>query len=37
MKFEEVQGDETMTQKDVIWQIKNIGNDRKKNILETTE
>lgn len=37
MKFEEFQGDETMTQKDIIWQIKNTGNDRKKHILETTK
>lgn len=30
MKFEEFQDDETLTQKDTIWQIKNTGNDRKK-------
>lgn len=36
MKFEEFQDDETLTQKDIIWQIKNTGNDWK-NILETTE
>lgn len=30
MKFEKFQDDETLTQEDIIWQIKNTGNDRKK-------
>lgn len=29
-EFEEFQGDETKTQKDIIRQIKNTGNDRSK-------
>lgn len=37
MKFEEFQGDENLTQKDIIWQIKNTGNDKNIYILETTE
>lgn len=36
MKFEEFQGDETMTQKEILWQIKNTGMTEG-NILETTE
>lgn len=36
MKFEEFQGDEIMTQKEILWQIKNTAMTEG-NILETTE